>query len=135
MATKVTQKIYDAVKILFENGATYNEVATFFHFSTATANSIKASETYEEYKHIAIARSGKVRAIKAKEKAKEYEQKQEEQRKQEEQKKREPKPGEELKAITGTVQIPFYITQEIKKQNELLTQISNKLAFIVEQLS
>ena len=130
MATKVTQKIYDAVKVLFESGATYKEVADFFKFSVATANSIKASETYEEYKQIAIARSGKVRAIKAKEKAKEEEQKQEEQRKQEAQKKSEPKPDE----TRGTIQIPFYITQEIRKQNELLTQISNKLAFIVEAL-
>lgn len=131
MAVKVTQKIFDAVKILFDNGATYKEVAEFFNFSLSTANSIKVSETYEDYKHTSIVRSGRVRAIKAKEKAKEEEKKQEEQRKQEEQKKSEPKPDE----TRGTVQIPFYITQEIKKQNELLTQISNKLAFIVEQLS
>lgn len=125
--TKVTQKVWECVKLLFENGATYNEAADFMKLSIATVNTIKASDSYEEYKHMAIVRSAKWSS---------------KQKKAKEQAKQETKPEETVltddKQKGGTISANYQVSriyELLKKQNETLTLISNKLAFIVDELT
>lgn len=120
---KVTQGIFDAVKILFENGGTGAEIARFMKLSEDTVGMIKASENYDDYKALMYAKSSawrKKRAAEAKAK---------EQAKQEEQ------PVQIVEhRQTVTVQATWQMTQEMQKTNELLKQISSKLAFIIDEL-
>lgn len=133
MATKVkvTSKIYDCVKLLFENGATYKEAADFFHLSLATVNTIKASDSFEEYKHMAMMRGSKWKAANKK--------------KQVETAKPEVKPEAKPETVLtddkqkgGTISANYQVSriyELLKQQNETLTMISNKLAFIVDELT
>ena len=122
---KVTKGIYDAAKLLIENGANNTEVAKYLKVSTDVVSFIRRSETYEEYQTIMYEYSLKMRqraaAIKAKEEPKE-----------------EPKPETPPQIVehrqTVTVQATWQMTQEMQKTNELLKQISNKLAYIVDEL-
>ena len=122
---KVTKGIFDAAKLLIENGANNTEVAKYLKVSTDVVSFIRRSETYEEYQTIMYEYSLKQRqraaAIKAKEELKE-----------------EPKPEITPQIVehrqTVTVQATWQMTQEMQKTNELLKQISNKLAYIVDEL-
>lgn len=122
---KVTKGIFDAAKLLIENGANNTEVAKYLKVSTDVVSFIRRSETYEEYQTIMYEYSLKMRqraaAIKAKETPKE-----------------EPKPETPPQIVehrqTVTVQATWQMTQEMQKTNELLKQISNKLAYIVDEL-
>ena len=121
---KVTEKMFKAVKQLTDGGATVPEIAEYFMIGHSTVSRIRAAETWEDYTHTlqAIALSyKKKRADKSAEKA--------------EQPKEEPK-EEPQKVIQQnvTIQATHYMMQEMQKTNELLKLISNKLAFIVEQL-
>lgn len=124
--TKVTQNVWQCVKLLFENGATYQEAADFMKLSIATVNTIKASDSYEEYKHMAIVRSAK---WSAKQKKAKQEIKQEE------------TPETVLtddRQKGGTISANYQVSriyELLKQQNETLTLISNKLAFIVDELT
>ena len=129
---KVTKGIFDAAKLLFENGASNVEVGKYLKISKDVVLYIKKSETYEDYKALMYEKSlawRKKRAIEAK--------------KAEETKPEETKPvtPEETpvqiveRRQTVTVQATWQMTQEMQKTNKLLEQISNKLAFIVEELT
>ena len=48
---KITEQMFKAVKQLTEGGATIQEICNYFHISAATVSRIRASQTYEEYKH------------------------------------------------------------------------------------
>ena len=129
MYVKITDKIYDACKTLFDNGATIQEVADFFKISKNTALYIKNSDSREDYRH-------KMAAIKM-----EYEKRK---KAKAEPVKAEPavpvvdvKPDVKQEITKNSViAVPTHWTMtELQKTNDLLTQISNKLAFIVEQLS
>jgi len=131
MKGKVTQQIFSAVKILLENGATIAEAAKFMKLSEVTVRAIRNSESFTEYNNILAAN----RKAYAKKKAAE--------------KKAETVttvtpvtpvtavtlPKEVTQVKTVNVQIPWQLMQEMKRTNELLTGISNKLAFIVEELT
>lgn len=129
---KVTPGIFEAIKILFSNGSSANEISKFMKMSTDTVYFIRDAETYDDYKAIMYEKSqkyrNKVKAIKAKE-AKEV--------------------AEKVGAVPAvqlaqpqvvehrqTVQITatHYMMEEMKKTNELLTIISRKLAAIVSDL-
>ena len=115
--TKVTKRIYEAAKILFKGGATAKEVAEYLEIGSSTAQRIKAAETYEEYVQATSAGVFSVKAIKAKETAeKQHETK-------------------ETPRYNVTIQATHYMEQELRKANELLTGISAKLAFIVDELT
>lgn len=114
--TKVTKRIYEAAKILFKGGATAKEVAEYLEIGSSTAQRIKAAETYEEYVQATSAGVFSVKAIKAKETAeKQHETKE--------------------TRYNVTIQATHYMEQELRKANELLTGISAKLAFFVDELT
>lgn len=117
---KVTKGIFDAAKLLMGNGANNTEVAKYLKVSTDVVSFIRRAETYEEYQAIMYEYSQNMKkraaAIKAKETPKE-----------------EPPQIVEHRQ-TVTVQATWQMTQEMQKTNELLKQISNKLAFIVDEL-
>ena len=124
---KVTKGLFDAVKLLFENGANNTEVARFMKLAPRTVSLIREAETYEEYKAIQYERDQKYKqasAMKAKEAAK----------KAENEPKHEPVTQIVEHRQTVTVQATHYMMEEMKKTNEMLTLISNKLAFIVDEL-
>lgn len=131
MATnvKVTENVFRVVKLLIKDGAKSREISEYMKISTATVSIIRNSETYEEYKHNALEVSQSKRfkreqaaaiAIKAKE----------QEQKAETQEVEQPKAS----PFAGSYQMNRLI-EEMKKQNEMLAHISNKLAFIVEQLA
>ena len=126
---KVTQGVFDAVKICLESGNSVSETAKFMKMAWDTVQLIRDAETLEEYKSSAYERTKKfkqVAAIKAKQNTKQ-EVKQEE--------KTEVKSEEPVKNPTVIkIEATHYMMQELQKTNELLTGISAKLAQIVSDL-
>ena len=126
---KVTQGVFDAVKICLESGNSVSETAKFMKMAWDTVQLIRDAETLEEYKASAYERTKKfkqVAAIIAKQNTKQ-EVKQEE--------KTEVKPEEPVKNPTVIkIEATHYMMQELQKTNELLTGISAKLAQIVSDL-
>ena len=122
---KVTRGIFDAAKLLMENGANNTEIAKYLNVSKDVVSFIRKAETYEEYQTIMYEYSQRVRkrAIEAKkqEQAKEVPQ-------------QTPPPQIVEHTQTVTVKATWEMMQEMKKTNELLKAISNKLAFIVDEL-
>lgn len=126
---KVTQGVFDAVKICLESGNSVSETAKFMKMAWDTVQLIRDAETLEEYKASAYERTKKfkqVAAIKAKQNTKQ-EVKHEE--------KTEVKSEEPVKNPTVIkIEATHYMMQELQKTNELLTGISAKLAQIVSDL-
>ena len=123
---KVTPGVFDAVKVVLKCGGSIKEVAKFMKLSWDVVSLIDKSETIEEYRANMYERNQKkleqkqVAAIKAKE---------------QEAKQNEPVAKETTNVSQVVqVQLPYLLTQEIKRQNELLEGISRKLAYIVEDL-
>ena len=126
----ITEKTFSAVHILTKGGATIPEIVEYLGISPATVSRIRACESWAEY-----CQAKRASAFVAKTKS-------EEKRKQEEAKKAEPKEEEkkpESQVVehrqTVTIVANHYMAEEMRKQTELLQLISNKLAYIVEQLS
>ena len=117
---KVTEKLFNAVKTLLNGGATYAEIKDYLGVGHSTVTRINHSETYDDYRQqmaaIAIEARGR---YKAKEPEKPVE-----------------KPVEEKPVKSAQ---DWYISnrtlQALEEQNKLLKLISDKLAFIVEQLA
>ena len=49
---KVTKGVFEAAKLLLENGATNGEIAKYLKISTDVVTFIRKAETYEEYQTI-----------------------------------------------------------------------------------
>lgn len=121
---KMTESKFRAVKLLLKGGASVKEAAEYMQMSTATVYIINTAENFEEYTAIRVARDSKrAAAIKAK--------------------KDEPKPApdtapEPVKQVINPtvikIEATHYMMTELQKTNELLTAISAKLAFIVDEL-
>lgn len=128
-STKITKGIFDAAKLLIENGANNTEVAKYLKVSNDVVAMFRKSETYEEYQTLMYEYSQKMRkraaAIKANETPKEEPPQIVAQT---------PPPQIVEHRQTVTVQATWQMTQEMQKTNELLRQISNKLAYIVDEL-
>ena len=116
---KIDIKAFKAVKTMLSGGATIEETSEFLDVSPATISRIRQSETYEEYRQI-------IAAMWVKQKAQEQQ---------------ESKPTAE--PAPAPVPVPMSLNQGslnnriyelLKEQNEMLKLISNKMAFIVEQL-
>ena len=119
-AVKVDQKLFSAAKILFENGATTTEVARYLKISEETARRIKNSESLEEYRQ-------EVSAIKASYAARHKKEG-----------KKEEITLDKTSPKTMDAKDYYMVTKLIKaveEQNEILKLISNKIVYIVEQLS
>lgn len=134
--TKMTKSKFNAAKILFQSGAIIQEVADAIGISKGTAGIVKHSETFEEYQHKISVKSAAYRMKLSAQKEKELQEKQEAERLEEE---RPAEPEKEQPVVehrqTVVVQASHYMLEEQKKTNELLTAISNKLAFIVDELT
>ena len=120
---QVTLSIFNCVKRLLMSDAPTEEIVEYMGISSTTVNRIKRSEDFEEYKNMTYATAG---AIRAKEKQK-NEQAQE------------PKalPPQEVihkHEQSVTVIANHYMAEQLQEQTKLLTIISNKLAFIVDEL-
>lgn len=116
MNTKVTLSKFNAAKILFKGGATAQEVAEYLDISRPTASRIKNADTLEEYNQNAKA-------------AYLYCQNQ----KKKQQEASEEKPAVQPQSVT--IVANHFMAEELRKQTELLTTISAKLAFIVDELT
>lgn len=123
----MTESKYKAIKMLLNGGAMYKEAAEYMGVSEVTVYRVKASENFTEYVNMM---EEKTLAARKERQAKRNAQEQEQQTKTEE------KTPEVVKEVrqTVTIQATHYMMQEMQKTNELLTLISNKLAFIVDEL-
>ena len=149
--SKVTESVFNAIRTLLKGGANLEECSEYMKVSTSTVSLIKKSETYEEYKSNCYLTSAAYRKRMAAMKAKEE---QEKKKLIEENKKKAEKIAKEVGAVPAsemvkqnqpvqvvehrqTIQITatHYMMEELKKANELLTLISNKLAFVVDELT
>lgn len=103
---KITQTKFDAVKMLQKGGASVKEISKYLDLSEGTVYYIRQAESLEEYQAII------------------------------ESKRNPPKPQSEPPQVrqTVTIQATHYMQEEMRKTNELLTLISNKLAYIVDEL-
>ena len=119
MITKLTEKLFRAVKIMTAGGATAHEIADYFGISITTVNRVRGSESFEEYRTLLAVANGK--------------------KKKEKKQQLPPSLPQQPQVIehrqTVTVQATHYMMQEMKKTNELLDLISRKLAFIVDSLT
>lgn len=111
--TIIDAKLFGCVKVMLKGGAKYSEIEEYLGVSKATIGRIVGAENYEQYKLMLAAKFG-------------Y-------------KKKEPEQESTQQVVehrqTVTIQATHYMMEEMKKTNELLTLISNKLAFIVEELT
>ena len=139
---KVTKSKFDAVKILIEGGASTKEIAKYLDLSDNTIYVIKGCEKFEDYEQYLaekMAKANAARAVKMRESEKDKtEQPVEKSAEQPAPVAQQPAEAP-VKVIehrqTVMVQATHYMMEELKQQNELLKLISNKLSFIVDQLS
>lgn len=121
---KMTESKYTALKILLNGGATVKEAAQYMQVSTAVVYAVKNTADFAEYCQNSAERDARRKQnaairIKAEQAAKEATKEPERQ------------PGT---AMTSTYQMNR-VYEALKTQNEFLKLISEKLAFIVEQLA
>lgn len=130
MVVKVTPSVFNCIKTLLAGGASHKECADYMKLSTITVGRINRAETYEDYKQSVIMaklHSGKPVSVPVPEPTTEPEKEQKPEKM--------PEPETVERKQTIVIQATHYMMEEQKKTNELLTLISNKLSFIVEQLS
>ena len=124
---KVTSGVFNAIKLMLKGGAAVKECSEFMNISTRTVSMIKVAETYEEYKNMIFVKNNKRRWPTKKTEP--------------EEKKQEFSPVQDqpVQVVehrqSVTIQATHYMMEEMKKTNELLTTISAKLAFIVDELT
>lgn len=120
--TPITPKLFSAAKIMFAGGAMIKEVAEYLSIGASTAQRIRVAENYEDYKQ-------QLAAMHARQKTGKKDEQIEMQI--------EDKKSDTQKPVTQsvTIQATHYMMEELRIQNELLKDISKKLAFIVEQLA
>lgn len=144
MKTKMTERIFRAVKIMTAGGGTVAEIANYFNISVTTVSRVRAAETFEEYRNMLAAMHASEKKpappkmpepvdaaaaeslpVNAKVPAAEN--------------LPAPAKGTPNQVVeyrqTVTVQATHYMMQEMRKTNELLDLISRKLTFIVDQLN
>lgn len=120
---KVTASLFQCVKQLEKAGSSQKEIAEYLKISVATVRRIEQSDDFAEYRN-------KVNAYYFEKKAAE--------KKAEKAEENDNPKVEPYKMSGGTFQSGYMmnrIMDLLKEQNEALKLISNKLAFIVEQLS
>lgn len=141
---KVTENKFRAIKILLESGETYSKISEAMGVSPCVIGLIRSSDSLEEYRHKVYLKTPA------------YRKKIEEQERKEKEKAdfvSAKQMNQVMDAIaatpaelpsapqvvehrqTITVQASHFMLEEQKRTNELLTLISNKLAFIVDELT
>ena len=120
---KIDAKKFRAIKLLLDAGSTYREAAEYMEISLSTVGRIAATDTYEEYKQ--LTRSSYYAIKKAAEAKKKPE------------KAEKPEPEQGIKTTGGTLSNSYQINrmyEMMKQMTETMVLISNKLAFIVDDL-
>ena len=121
---KMTESKYTAIKILLNGGATVKKAAEYMQVSTAVVYGVKNTADFAEYCQNSAERDARRKQnaairIKAEQAAKES--------------------AKEPERQSGTAMTSTYqmnrVYEALKTQNEFLKLISEKLAFIVEQLA
>jgi len=125
---KVNRDRFNVIKMLLNSGCPKSEAAKYMKVSEWVIRQVAKLESYEEYEQMLAERNlayqkkaAANRANKEKDKQKEVAE--------------EPVVQQCDSRQTIVVQASHYMLEEQKKTNELLTSISNKLAFIVEELT
>ena len=124
---KIDAKKFKAIKILLEAGSTYREAAEYMEISLSTVGRIAATDTYEEYQQ--LTRSSYYAIKKAAEEKKKAAA--------EPEKAEKPEPEQGVKAPGGTLSNSYQINrmyEMMKQMTETMVLISNKLAYIVDDL-
>lgn len=121
----INGRMFDAVKLMIECGSEPREVADFMKISLTTVNRIIKAQDFSEYRNMVAYLA--INAEKSRKK-----------------KPAQPEPGTktdpiltDMKQPGGTISANYQINRMydlLKKQVEMLTLISNKLAFIVCEL-
>jgi len=118
-APRITEEEYNTVKTLMKTGKfTQEQIADIIGRTASAISAMYSSDTFDEYLKKRIANSRKYNKHKRE------------------------TPGNAPKQPVQTaeaqqpapVQLPFYVMEQLRKTNELLTGISQKLAYIVEDL-
>ena len=138
--TQITKSIFDCVKFLTKGGATIDECSNYLKIGKSTVSRIRQADTYEEYKSAAKAAfygyaKGAINK-EAEKKLEEEQKKQEELKRQEEEEAKKQIAAQKPQPVIQTVQVQatHYMMEELREMNKILSLISSKLAFIVEQL-
>ena len=120
------KNIYNAVKMILKGGATAQETAKAMGISTNSVYRINKCGTYEEYVNLAYMNgSARYREATKQETKQETEQKAE-------------AIAEPVKQQGGTLSAGYQLNRiydALKEQNEILRLLSNKVAFIVDELT
>ena len=119
--TRITLQVYTVIKTLLKGGATNSECAEYMNVSVNTVSRIKNADSYEDYKNTTRAAGWMKYGNRKKEEPK-PEVKPE-------------SPAPQIVEHKQTVTVPWQVTQEMRRTNELLECISRKLAFIVDELT
>ena len=126
MRKTMDDKTFNCVKIMLRAKAPYAEIEKYLGVSKATIGRISGCESFEEYRQMMTAAAIAYRQKKEQEKPQEQP---------EEQPEAKPEQPEKVVRYNVTIQATHYMEEQQKRTNELLTLISNKLAFIVEELT
>ena len=121
MVKKVNEKIFNAVKAMTASGTSIEDIAEVAQIAPATVSRIRKALDLEDYLDT-LARQSTKNYERAKAQRADNAPKEE--------------PQEIVKEVrhSVTVQASHYMEEQQRKTNELLTAISAKLAFIVEEL-
>ena len=114
----LTFQKYNAIRILISSGENVDVIAETFNCKRETVLLVKKCSTYEQYKQEFsavkfIAKSRKQQETKAQQ---------------------QPAPQPALNVGQVKIEATHYMMEELRKNNELLTLISNKLTAIMEEL-
>lgn len=135
---KLTEKQFNAIKTLLKGGATQKEAAEYMQVSPNTAFWIGKAETFEEYLHIKaekqLSKKKQVAAMKAKQEAAQKVAAEVGAMPAAKLAQQTPAAPQVMNPTVIRLEATHYMMQEMQKTNELLKQISAKLAFIVDEL-
>lgn len=121
--TRITENIYNAVKLILRGGAKTKEAAEAMGISVNSVHRIDKANSYDEYVNMAYM-NGSARYR--------------EQEKKEKEERQEKPHGEPLKLPGGQLSSGYQINriyELLKEQNEILKLLSNKVAFVVDELT
>lgn len=129
----MTEQKFRAIKILLNGGASIEEAATYMQVSVSTVRRCRENESWEEYLNSNYVRTNAYRAIAAKEAEKAAQQSAPVNLSAQ----AEPQTVEHIHHHEQSVTViaNHYMAEQLQSQTKLLTLISNKLAFIVDELT
>ncbi|MBO6093412.1 MAG: hypothetical protein J6P40_07310 [Oscillospiraceae bacterium] len=136
---KVTNTMYDCVKFMADGKGTIEEIARYFGISKSTVSRIKSSQTYREYQETVSADMYMKRKKEKEEAAAKAKAEEEAKAKALLAAQQQEKPIlTDMQMPGGALSANYQMNrmyEAVKAQNELLKLISNKLAFIVDDLT